>query len=134
MGTSFGTTRYTQYSIAYYLVWIPKYRRRIFTTQVDAARKKLLRECCERQGPRPLEVETVGDGVNIFAAAPLPFSVFQIANLLKGHASRYLREQFPYLKGLSGLGQLWTKAYYAGTAGAVSTEVIRRYISECQGT
>lgn len=29
--------------------------------------------------------------------------------------------------------QLWTQAYYVGTAGAVSAEVIRRHIAECQG-
>ncbi|OQW85915.1 MAG: IS200/IS605 family transposase, partial [Rhodoferax ferrireducens] len=29
--------------------------------------------------------------------------------------------------------QLWTSAYYVGTAGSVSAETIRRYIMECQG-
>ena len=51
-----GKTRYTHYSIAYHLVWISKYRRKI----------------------------------------------------------------------LVGKDLLWTSAYYVGTAGAVSAEVIRR--------
>ena len=131
MESSSGTTRYTQYSIACHLVWIPKYRRRIFTTQVDAACKKLLRECCERQGLRLLEVETGEDHVHVLVSPPPRFSPSQIENLLKGHTSRYLREQFPHLNRLGGRGQLWTQAC---TAGAVSTEVIRRYVPECQGT
>ncbi|WP_079254234.1 transposase [Methylacidiphilum kamchatkense] len=53
--------------------------------------------------------------------------------LLKGYTSRKLREQFPWLKKACGREQLWTQAYYVGTAGSVSAEVIRRYIHECQG-
>jgi putative transposase len=131
MESSSGTTRCTQYSIACHLAWIPKFRRRVFTTQVDAACKKLLRECCERQGLRLLEVETGEDHVHVLVSPPPRFSPSQIENLLKGHTSRYLREQFPHLNRLGGRGQLWTQAC---TAGAVSTEVIRRYVPECQGT
>jgi putative transposase len=129
-----GTTRYTHYSIAYHLVWIPKYRRRIFTTQVDAACKRLLAECCERQGLRLLAVETDSDHVHVFVSAPPRFSPAQLANILKGYTSRFLREQYPHLKRLCGREQLWTQSYYVGTAGAVSAEVIRHYICECQGT
>ncbi|WP_297445256.1 transposase, partial [Acidiferrobacter sp.] len=56
-----------------------------------------------------------------------------IVGLLKGYPSRRLREQFPRLKRQCGKEQLWTQAYYVGTAGSVSAEVIRRYILECQG-
>ena len=129
-----GTTRYTHYSIAYHLVWIPKYRRKIFTTQVDAACKRLLLDCCKRHGMNLLEIETDADHVHVFVSAPPRFSPAHIANLLKGYSSRYLREEFPSLKRLCGHEQLWTQAYYVGTAGAVPAEVIRRYISECQGS
>ncbi len=42
-----GKTRYTHYSIAYHLVWIPKYRRKIRTGDVQAETKRLITECCE---------------------------------------------------------------------------------------
>jgi len=132
-GLQVGKTRYTHYSIAYHLVWIPKYRRKIFTTLVDAETRRLLRECCEKHGLTMLDLETDEDHVHVFVSAPPRFSPANIANLLKGYSSRYLREAFPHLKKLCGKEQLWTSAYYVGTAGAVSAEVIRRYISECQG-
>jgi REP element-mobilizing transposase RayT len=31
-----GRTRYTHYSIAYHLVWIPKYRRKILVGDIEA--------------------------------------------------------------------------------------------------
>jgi putative transposase len=33
----------------------------------------------------------------------------------------------------TGKEPLWTSAYYVGTAGQVSAEVIRRYLTECHG-
>ena len=28
---------------------------------------------------------------------------------------------------------LWTQTYYVGTAGQVTTEIVRKYIMDCQG-
>lgn len=128
-----GKTRWTHYSIAYHFVWIPKYRRKILTGDVQQATKEVLTECCDRHGLILLALETDLDHVHIFVSAPPRFSPAQIANLLKGYSSRYLRERFPHLRKVCGKDHLWTQAYYVGTAGAVSTEVIRRYITECQG-
>lgn len=129
-----GKTRWAHYSIAYHFVWIPKYRRKILTGAVQKATKELLTECCERHGLVLLALETDLDHVHIFVSAPPRLSPSEIANLLKGYSSRYLRHRFPHLKKLCGKDHLWTQAYYVGTAGAVSEEIIKRYITECQGT
>jgi len=126
-------TRYTHYSIAYHLVWIPKYRRKILTDEVQAETKRLMTECCERHGLTLLALETDSDHIHVCVSAPPRFSPAMIANLLKGHSSRYLRETFPRLKKVCGKDHLWTSSYYVGTAGVVSAETIKRYIMECQG-
>jgi putative transposase len=128
-----GKTRYTHYSIAYHLVWLPKHRRRILTGEVQKETKRLIQECCDRQGLTLLALETDEDHIHVFVSAPPRFSPALIANLLKGYSSRYLREQFPQLKKTCGKEHLWTSCYYVGTAGNVSAEVITRYIEECQG-
>ena len=132
-GLQVGKTRYTHYSIAYHLVWIPKFRRRIFTSPVEAETKRLIAECCERHGITLLEIETDQDHLHVFVSAPPRMSPAWIVNLLKGYSSRFLREKFPHLRKMCGKEHLWTSAYYVGTAGSGSAEVIRRYISECQG-
>src|SRR5260221_1904172 len=126
-------TRYTRYKIAYHLVWIPKYRRKILTGEVQAVTKRLIAECCEHHGLALLALETDVDHIHVFISAPPRFSPALIANLLKGHSSRYLREQFPHLKKVCGKDHLWTSSYYVGTAGSVSAETIRRYIMKSQG-
>ena len=128
-----GKTRWAHYSIAYHLVWIPKYRREVLTGEVQKATKELIAECCERHDLTVLALDTDQDHVHVFVSAPPRFSPAEIANLLKGYSSRYLRERFPHLKRVCGKEHLWTQAYYVGTAGSVSAEVIRRYIMECQG-
>lgn len=128
-----GKTRWTHYSIAYHLVWIPKYRRKVLTGEVQKATKELIAECCERHDLTLLALETDQDHVHVFVSTPPRFSPAGIANLLKGYSSRYLRERFPHLKRVCGKDHLWTQAYYVGTAGSVSAEVIQRYITECQG-
>ncbi len=129
-GLQVGKTRSTHYSIAYHLVWIPKYRRKILTGEVQAETKRLLTECCERHGLTLLALETDIDHIQ---SAPPRFSPAMTANHLKGHSSRYLPEKFPRLKKVCGKDHLWTSSHYVGTAGAVSAETITRYITQCQG-
>jgi putative transposase len=118
-----GKTRYTHYSIAYHLVWIPTYRRRVLVGEVQAETKRLIAEWCAWQGLTLLAVEV----------APPRFSPAMIANLLKGSTSHSLREKFPRLKKMCGKEHLWTQSYSVGTADAVSAETIKRYILENQG-
>ena len=128
-----GKTRYTHYSIAYHLVWIPKYRRRVLVGEVQAETKRLMAECGQRHGWTLLAVETDEAHMHVVVSAPPRFSPALIANLLKGDTSRSLREKFPHLKKVCGKEHLWTQRYSVGTAGAVSAETIKRSILENQG-
>lgn len=88
-GLQVGKTRYTYYSIAYHLVWIPKYRRRVLTGEVQVETKRLITECCEKQGLTLLAVETDEDHIHVFVSAPPRFSPALIANVLKAYSSRF---------------------------------------------
>jgi len=116
-----------------YFLTSPKYRRKILTGEVQAETKRLITAYCEQQGLALLAMETDMDHVHVCVSAPPRFSSALIANLLKGHTSRYLREKFAHLKKVCGKEHLWTSSYYVGTMGAVSGETITQYIAECQG-
>ncbi len=92
-------------------MWIPKYRRKVLTGEVQKATKELIAQCCERHDLTLLALETDQDLVHVFVSAPPRFSPAEIANLLKGYSSRYLRERFPHLKRACGKEHLWTQAY-----------------------
>lgn len=132
-GLQEGKTRWTHYQTGYHFVWIPKYRRKVLRDDVAAETKRLITECCLQHGLNLLALETDVDHVHVFLSAKPRWSPSQLANLLKGHTSKYLRERFPHLKRLCGKDHLWTQAYYVGTVGQVSAETVRRYIQHCQG-
>jgi putative transposase len=95
--------------------------------------KRLIYQCAQERGFQILALETDIDHVHCCVSAPPRFSPAMIVGHLKGYTSKYLREKFPHLLKKCGQEQLWTQAYYIGTAGTVSQEIIRRYINECQG-
>lgn len=130
---SHGKTRWTHYQIAYHFVWIPKYRRKVLVGEVEADLKRLIFECATKYQWRILALETDIDHVHCFVSASPRWSPSQIVGHLKGYTSKFLREKHPALRRRCGREQLWTQAYYVGTAGSVSQEVIRRYILESQG-
>jgi putative transposase len=128
-----GTTRWTHYQTGYHFVWIPKYRRRVFDAARQEAAKAAIAACCAQHEFALLAVETDSDHVHVFVSAAPRWAPATIVGLLKGYSSRLLRQQFPELTRICGREQLWTQAYYVGTAGAVSADVIARYIKDCQG-
>jgi hypothetical protein len=54
-----------------------------------------------------------------------------LVNRIKGRSSRVLRQEFASLR--SRLPTLWSRSYYAGSVGAVSDSVVRRYIEAQKG-
>lgn len=128
-----GKTRWCHYNIAYHLVWIPKYRRKILTGDIQKIVKDTIQQYCEKNGWKLIAIETDIDHVHCFVSAPPRWSPARIVGLLKGYTSFVLRKQFPRLRTICGKDSLWTSAYYVGTAGNMSAQTIVRYIAECQG-
>lgn len=127
-----GKTRWAAYNIAYHFVWIPKYRRKVLTSEVESEMRKLTLDVCQKYEVTVLALEIQPDHIHLFVSAPPRISPARIVGLVKGYTSRYLREKFLKLTKLCGKDQLWSKSYYVGTAGNVSAETIIRYIEECQ--
>jgi len=128
-----GKTRWSHYQISYHFVWITKYRRKVLTGEVAVVVRRAIEDCCQTHGFHLLALETDIDHVHCFISAPPKDAPSKIVGLLKGCSSRTVRQVFPALAKRTGRDQLWTSAYYVGTAGHVSAEIIRRYITQCQG-
>jgi putative transposase len=127
-------TKGAVYNLNYHLVWCPKYRRSVLTGPVAGRLRQLLDEIAVQYGFEVLACEVMPDHAHLFVSAPPQYSPADLAKLFKGITSRRLRqelgEQIRYR--LWKPGTLWSPSYYAGTAGNVSVDVIKRYIEECQ--
>ena len=123
-------TRYACYNINYHLVWIPKYRRKVLVGAIKADLETSIKEIAEKLEVEIVSLEVQPDHIHLFISAPPRYSPANLINAFKGASSHRLRNKYPYLKSLPSM---WTKTYYVGTAGNVSSETIKRYIEECQG-
>ena len=122
-------TRHSVYNINYHFVWIPKDRRSILNGQIKADLEGLIKSYALNSEVEILSLSIQPDHVHLFVSSPPRFSPSQLINLFKGATARGLLKRYPDLKQR---GSLWTRSYYVGTAGTVSSETIQHYINECQ--
>jgi putative transposase len=136
MDTSVHHTAHSAYQLHYHLVWTPRYRKKILFEPLESRLKAIFNEVAEKYSFRVLAVEVMPDHVHLFVGAPPKYSPSELIRLFKGTSSRLLGKEFPEIIRHHYWGKnatLWSEGYYAGTAGNVSAEIIRRYIEECQG-
>ena len=123
--------RHAVYSINYRFVWCPKYRRPVLTGPVGDQLVQMIPQLVQDLGGTTLELVVRPDHVHLFAGFPPTVAPCQIVHRIKGATSHYLREHLPRLR--SRLPSLWTRAYYVGSAGNVSSETIRKYMEAQEG-
>jgi len=116
--------------IVYHLVWTPKRRKPVLVGEVGQDCKKLIEQKCSEQGWTILELAVQPDHVHLFVRAWPLTSAAEIVKECKGVTSHELRQKYPFLKRMPSL---WTRSYFAATAGNVSAEVIQQYIAAQKG-
>lgn len=126
------TSRYRRnsgsvFSLHLHFVWCPKYRKKVLQGQVALRLKELLEEKTRELGLVIEGLEIMPDHVHLFISVPPTDAPQFFVNQLKGYTSRILRMEFPVLQ--STMPCLWSRSYYVGSAGHVSSETIQRYIA-----
>jgi putative transposase len=90
---------------------------------------ELFEETAEQFDHEIVSMEIDSDHIHLFVEADSKWSPAEIAKQFKGHSGRTILKRYPELKQRyfcpSGL---WKDCYYVGTIGAVSEDVVRRYI------
>lgn len=119
------------FNLNYHIVWCPKYRRKVLVGDIETRLKELLHEKAAVLGVEVAMLEVMPDHVHLFITAPPNDAPQHYVNQFKGYTSRVLRLEFPELK--SKLPSLWSRSYFIGADGAVSADVIRRYIENQKG-
>lgn len=126
MSTEYRRTATTVSFLCYHFVFCPRYRRKIFLIPgVEDRFKELTRRGCEKEGFDILTMECEADHVHLLLKCGPEQSPTEIMHIVKGFSSRELRNEFPEL---AAMPSLWTRNYFASTAGNVSAAAIRRYV------
>jgi len=116
--------------IVYHLVWTPKRRKAVLVGPVATECQKLIERKCAEEGWDILALAVQPDHIHLFVQAWPTVSAAEVVKECKGLTSHELRKKYPALKRLPSL---WTRSYFASTAGNVSAEAIQRYIAAQKG-
>ena len=116
--------------IVYHLVWCPKRRRPVLVGQVAKDCRAVIEHKCTAQGWEIIELAIQPDHVHLFVRAWPTTAAYEIVKACKGATSHELRKNH---KQLLRLPSLWTRSYFASTAGNVSAATVQRYIEAQKG-
>jgi len=111
-------------TLTYHFVWCPKFRRKVLTGRVQSRLRALIVDKARELYCEIVALEVMPDHVHMLLKAPPTHAPQHIANQMKGYTSHVLREEFAHLK--SRLPSLWSRSYYVGSAGAVSSATIQK--------
>lgn len=111
-----------------HLVFVTKYRRRVFEAKHIEAMRELFTRLCDDFECQLVEMDGEDDHVHLLINFPPKVAVSKLVNSLKGVSSRRLRQQFPELKKRYWKGVLWSPSYFAGSCGGAPLTVIRQYV------
>lgn len=111
-------------------MWTPKRRKAVLKGDIAVRCKELIKAKCEEKGWTILELAIQPDHIHIFIQVWPTDSPANVVKNIKGITSNRLRKEFPELLKLPSL---WTRSYFAATAGNVSSETIKKYIEAQKG-
>lgn len=126
MANEFKSNNNILYACQYHIVWCPKYRRQVLVNGVDVRLKEIIKGVAEEKRCEIIELEVMPDHVHLLISIDPQFGVQQVVKIMKGRSSRYLRQEFPWLK--SRLPTLWTNSYFVATVGVAPLDVVKKYI------
>ena len=122
--------RHVVYRIHAHLVFVPRYRRKIFDADaLDRLRTVFSRICSDFEATLD-EFNGESDHVHLLVHYPPKVAVSALVNSLKGVSARRLRQDRPDIARRYWRGGLWSASYFAASCGGAPIEVLRQYIEQ----
>jgi putative transposase len=125
------TNETTVYCCRYHIIFCPKYRRKVLTEQIAKRFKEIVVSLKDDMGFCIIEMEVMPDHVHLLLDIDPNVGVLAVVKRIKGQSAIILRREFPELK--KKIPCLWTRSKFIATVGAVSLEVVKKYIEEQKG-
>lgn len=125
--------RHSFSKLVVHLVFTTKYRRKLFTGIMIDQLREAFESACVKLECELIEMDGEQDHVHLLIAYPPKLSISVMVNNLKSISSRRLRLQNTHLTRQSKSAALWSRSYFACTAGGATIETLKAYV-ESQST
>ena len=117
--------------LLYHIVCPAKYRKVVFSEEVDNTMKHICLEITERYEIHFLEIGTDKDHVHFLVQSVPTYSLTKIVRTIKSITAREIFRRIPKVKKLLWGGEFWTDGYFVNTIGRNGSEdAIRQYVKE----
>lgn len=125
--------RHVVYNIHIHLVFVTKYRGKVFTKEILNELNLILIQVCQDFDAELVEFNGEQDHVHLLVNYPPKVSVSSLVNSLKGVSSRMIRKNnYPSIDRQLWGNTLWSPSYFASSCGGASIDIIREYIEQQQ--
>ncbi len=125
--------RHSVSKLVVHLVFITKYRRKLFTGVMIEQLREAFESACVKLECELIEMDGEQDHIHLLISYPPKLSISVMVNNLKAVSSRMLRRQNTHLTRQSKSSALWSRSYFACTAGGATIETLKAYV-ESQST
>lgn len=119
---------HTVFDIKYHFVWKTKYSYDVLKGNVGVRTRCLLKTIASEKGIEILKGNIRSNHIHVLVSVPTYFSPSKVAQILKGKSSHRLQKEFPELRKKYWGQHLWAIGYFCATVGAVTEELIKKYI------
>ena len=131
--TTIRTGRYCVFNLHVHLVFVTKYRRKVFNKTILRDLERIFSGVCEDFESQLIEFDGERDHVHLLINYPPKVAVSKLVNSLKGVSSRLLKKQHSnYIRQFLWKNNLWSPSYFAGSCGGAPIDLIRKYIEQQQ--
>ena len=114
-----------------HLVFVTKYRRKVFTTHVIRYLAWIFRNTCKKYGAKLIEFNGEDDHVHLLVRYVPKIPISKLVMYLKGNASREIRKRkYPSITAKLWGEHLWSPSYFAGSCGGATIAKLRQYIEK----
>ena len=115
--------------LLYHMVFPAKYRRKVFTKEIEKTLVEVCLEISERFEINFLEIGNDEDHVHFLIQGVPKMPVSRIVQIIKSLTVREIFANHQEIKKVLWGGNLWTSGFYANTVGQYrSEEMIRKYV------
>ena len=123
--------RHVVFNLHIHLVFVAKYRRKVFTKEILDDMRQIFESVCTNFEAQLVEFDGENDHVHLLVNYPPKVSISKLVNSLKGVSSRMIRQKnYPSIREKLWGGALWSPSYFAGSCGGAPISIIRQYIEQ----
>ena len=114
------------YKTEYHLVWIPRYRRKVFVQGVKEYTKKPFSHIPELDPDiEVVKLNVQVDHVHMVVVIPPKYAVSRVVQYIKSRLAKALKAKFPFLKKVYfSRGGIWSRGYCVSRIGLDEKEIL----------